>query len=360
MLKSDEADFDFESDDLPTPEAIEDSYLINRHVKGERRYKLHLRRTDHETLTALLDDKPLPMNPSERITENFAFFEDEMKEVDSFLVYRGLRKLIAIDVHLSRGQDDPQMIFESLNSTGLDLTQADLIRNFVLMRQNEGEQTRLYENYWRPIEVAFGAKYGDLPFDKKKTLVDKEGRQVGLDFSPLRLNRFIREQKAWTQEQIEERGMQLANRAIKIWPPLSVEMSVVRTAELEELKANAQRFKIDDLEFGPETRALFDELRKQVCALGADIIELPGPNTVTYRVFDFFVEVIPRRRYLTLNLNLDFEEADDPTERAIDATERAFIVHATETGGVLFRVRETKHIAPAMHLVRQAYENASE
>jgi uncharacterized protein with ParB-like and HNH nuclease domain len=60
---------------------------------------------------------------------------------------------------LTRGQDDPQMIFESLNSTGLDLTQADLIRNFVLMRQEEQLQTRLYEDYWRPIEMAFGARY---------------------------------------------------------------------------------------------------------------------------------------------------------------------------------------------------------
>jgi predicted transport protein len=105
---------------------------------------------------------------------------------------------------------------------------------------------------------------------------------------------------------------------------------------------------------------LFDELHKQVCMLGTDIIELPGPNTVTYRVFDFFVEVIPRRRYLTLNLNLDFAEADDPTGRGIDATKQAFIVHATESGGVLFRVREAGHVAPALHLIRQAYEKASE
>lgn len=165
MRADGEADSDSETGDLPTPEAIEDSYLINRHVRGERRYKLHLRRTDHETLTALLDDKPLPTNPSERIVGNFEFFIEAMKEADPFLVYRGLRKLIAIDVHLSRGQDDPQMIFESLNSTGLDLTQADLIRNFVLMRQNEEKQTQLYENYWRPIEVAFGAKYR-TEFDK--------------------------------------------------------------------------------------------------------------------------------------------------------------------------------------------------
>ena len=62
------------------------------------------------------------------------------------MVYEGIRKLIIVDVSLTRGQDDPQMIFESLNSTGLDLTQADLIRNFVLMRQDDDSQIRLYEN----------------------------------------------------------------------------------------------------------------------------------------------------------------------------------------------------------------------
>ncbi len=53
------------------------------------------------------------------------------------------------------------MIFESLNSTGLDLTQADLIRNFVLMRQDEQVQTQLYQEYWQPIEKAFGREISD-------------------------------------------------------------------------------------------------------------------------------------------------------------------------------------------------------
>src|SRR3954447_20245080 len=57
------------------------------------------------------------------------------------------------------------MIFESLNSTGMDLTQADLIRNFVLMRQDEQAQTQLYQDYWQPIEAAFGTRYRS-DFDK--------------------------------------------------------------------------------------------------------------------------------------------------------------------------------------------------
>jgi predicted transport protein len=209
--------------------------------------------------------------------------------------------------------------------------------------------------------TGYNSEYSDLPFEGKKTLVDKEGRQVGFNFSPLRLNKFIREQAKWTPKEIEDRGGQLASRAVSVWRTLSVDLSSVRAAELEEWRENASKYKIDDLEFGADTRiTLFDELRKRILALGDDIIELAGPNTVTYRVFDFFVQVIPRKRHLTLILNLDFAEADDPSQRAMDATERAFIVHATESGGILFRIEDTEHIDQSMHLIRQAYEKVSE
>jgi uncharacterized protein with ParB-like and HNH nuclease domain len=146
-------------EETPTPEALDDYYLRNRHGKGDRRYKLHLRRADHETLAALLDGKTPGDGSSERIMDNFQFLKENVGNADIQAVYKGIKKLVVVHVCLTRGQDDPQMIFESLNSTGLDLTPADLIRNFVLMRLDEQTQTRLYEDYWQPIEIAFGARY---------------------------------------------------------------------------------------------------------------------------------------------------------------------------------------------------------
>lgn len=61
-----------------------------------------------------------------------------------------------VDIKLKRDQDDPQLIFESMNSTGKELSQADLIRNYILMGLETELQTRLYEIYWRPMEVDFG------------------------------------------------------------------------------------------------------------------------------------------------------------------------------------------------------------
>lgn len=142
-------------EDGPTAKRIEAYFLKNVQEEGTRQYKLMLRREDQTALQALLDGEPVPSNGSSRIQDNFENFLEWMKTADPSDVYKGIGRLIVVDVTLDRLNDDPQMVFESLNSTGVDLSQADLIRNFVLMRVTESEQTRLYEKYWRPIEDLF-------------------------------------------------------------------------------------------------------------------------------------------------------------------------------------------------------------
>ncbi len=78
---------------------------------------------------------------------------------------RGLSKLLIVDVALNRGQDNPQLIFESMNSTGKALSQADLVRNYILMGLAPEHQTRLYDDHWRPMEIAFGQKGYSEYFD---------------------------------------------------------------------------------------------------------------------------------------------------------------------------------------------------
>ena len=70
-----------------------------------------------------------------------------------------------MDISLNRDQDNPQLVFESMNSTGRELTQADLIRNFILMGLEPQVQTALYERYWRPMEVDFGQEAYAKHFD---------------------------------------------------------------------------------------------------------------------------------------------------------------------------------------------------
>jgi len=202
--------------------------------------------------------------------------------------------------------------------------------------------------------TAYNSKYSDRSFAEKKTIQD------GFDHSPLRLNKFIREQKVWTPIEMETRGKDLAAKAVAIWPALVVDVAPVKLAELEERKATAAKYTLDKLEFDAESKAVFELLRPQIVALGDDVVELCGPRSVSYRVFDFFVEVIPRKHRLLMVLNLEYEECDDPTQRVIDATQYAFIPNASENGGVLFSLETNSHVAAAMHVVRQAYEKVSE
>lgn len=589
-----------------TPEELDDYFLRNRHGKADRRHKLHLRRADHETLIALLDGKGMPESASERVRENFLFLRDLVAQADVQTVYTGIKKLVVVDVSLTRGQDDPQMIFESLNSTGVDLTQADLIRNFVLMRLDESSQTQLYEEHWQPIEQAFGRRYrtdfdkfvkdfltlqmrpstplkaaeiyhefrsyfsrtvgkrgvdgilSDLRragtyytafslgqekqpalreaftrlrslvevaspvvmtlydcYDRAKTLSldefveavellesfvfrrsvcdmqtrslgqifasiayritenqplvslkvalyrqgkkrrfpsDVEFREAletrdvydmrtcfylldrlenfskeridtsnfsiehvmpqnedlrpewremlgsdwkvvqetwlhrlgnltltgynstysdrpfsekrtiagGFDDSPLRLNKFIREQSTWDAKAIEQRGKLLAEKAVTVWRPLVVDLLAVKQRELEEHKALAANYRIENLELDDTAKKLLEALRPQIQALGADVVELPNDRSVIYRVFDFFVEIIPRKQRLSLLLNLDFADCEDPSGKARDATEYAFIIGATEAGGVLYNLESQDDVPAAINVVRQAYERVTE
>lgn len=151
-----------------TRKKLTNYYLVNDDEVGDKRYKLQLTRSDKDTLERILEDRPAPKLPSLRVQENLRFFEERIAScgLDPDTIYRGLLKLIIVDISLDRDHDNPQLIFESLNSTGLDLTQADLIRNYVLMGQEPGEQTRLYNDYWFPMEQAFGhSEYAAL-FDR--------------------------------------------------------------------------------------------------------------------------------------------------------------------------------------------------
>jgi len=592
------------SNEESTPEELDDYYLRNRHGRGDRRHKLHLRRADHDTLIALLDGKDIPDTASERVKENFLFLRDLVAQTDVQTVYAGIKKLVVVDVSLTHGQDDPQMIFESLNSTGVDLTQADLIRNFVLMRLDESSQTQLYEEHWQPIEQSFGRRYRS-EFDKfvkdfltlqmrpgtplkaaeiyhefrsyfsrivenrgvsgilrdlrrfgtyytafslgqekqpalkeafarlrslvevaspvvltlydyheraktlsyeefveavellesfvfRRSVCDMQTRSLGQIFaglayritenqpllslkvalyrqgkkrrfpsdaefrealetrdvydmrtcfylldrlenfskeridtsnfsiehvmpqnedlrpewramlgtawqsvqgtwlhrlgnltltgynstysdrpfvekktiaggfndSPLRLNKFIREQSTWDAMTIEQRGKLLAEKAISVWRPLVVDPLAVKQRELEEHKELAANYKIENIELDDVAKNLLETLRPQIQALGADVVELPNARSVIYRVFDFFVEIIPRKQRLNLLLNIDFADCEDPSENVCDATEYAFIIGATEVGGVIFNLDSEKDIPQAIGLVRQAYERA--
>jgi len=151
-----------------TRKKINNYYLFNNEEEGDQRYKIILTQSDKETYIRLIEDRELPSPASKRIADNYRFFRDEIRKsgVDPIEIYQAISRLIIVDVSLDRNYDNPQLIFESLNSTGLDLSQADLIRNYILMGLENETQTRLYIDYWYPMEQSFGRAESDKLFDR--------------------------------------------------------------------------------------------------------------------------------------------------------------------------------------------------
>ncbi len=149
-------------------EEIKEDYLINKHGKKDQRYKLMLTQSDRETLTSLVEGVELPNSASPRVIENYRFFQEQILKsgLDLNNLYQGIGKLIVVDISLDRNYDNPQLIFESLNSTGLDLSQADLIRNYVLMGLKPEEQEKIYHNYWYRMEQSFAQDGSSVYFDR--------------------------------------------------------------------------------------------------------------------------------------------------------------------------------------------------
>ncbi|WQV34738.1 DUF262 and DUF1524 domain-containing protein [Helicobacter pylori] len=140
-------------------EYIEDLYLINGDKDGDKKFKLILSESDKDTLLSLIDEnKRKPSETSVKIMENFKLFEEWISKNTGKLetIFKGLKKLMIVWIALEKGKDDPQLIFESMNSKGIELTQTDLIRNYIIMEtETEEKQKDFYNGYWRAMEEDF-------------------------------------------------------------------------------------------------------------------------------------------------------------------------------------------------------------
>lgn len=132
---------------------ISETYLINKFSPEEEKLKLRPTDNNDRALKYLLrSDANEEYSEFSKLIDNFNYFKGRITEDNYQTVLRGLSKLMFVEVSLDREKDDPQRIFESLNSTGLELAQADLIRNYILMGLNRRDQNKIYQNYWELIE----------------------------------------------------------------------------------------------------------------------------------------------------------------------------------------------------------------
>lgn len=148
-------------------EEIQEIYLHNRHCEEQFKVKLKPIKSDNDQFLALLKDDNDALDEEGHIYINYKLCRQRIEKwvemgISPSEIHTAMEKLEIVEISLTKGEDDPQIIFESINSTGLELSSADLIRNFLLM--NAEKQEELYEKYWLYIEklLKVGTDYTNL------------------------------------------------------------------------------------------------------------------------------------------------------------------------------------------------------
>ena len=144
-----------EADDKRLAEKIEKKFLVDEYQTEDRKLRLKPIKDDCVSFDKLITNDPTEFVESSNITQNYHYFENRIKnikrdEISIDELYEAIFRLEIIDIFLDK-EDNPQLIFESLNSTGLDLTEGDKIRNFILM----GLDAKTQENYYEHKQCIF-------------------------------------------------------------------------------------------------------------------------------------------------------------------------------------------------------------
>ncbi|WQV47758.1 DUF262 and DUF1524 domain-containing protein [Helicobacter pylori] len=285
-----------------------ESYLINSNKDGDKKFRLILSESDKDTLLFLIDkNKRKPSEPSVKIMENFKLFEKWISENTGKLetIVKGLEKLMIVYIALDKEKDDPQLIFESMNSKGIELTQTDLIRNYIIMETEVEKQKDFYNQYWRAMEEDFKQnetlfnrfvrhyltiKTGKIPKIKKvyeafKDYQQKEGIEIEDLLKDLQKYCGYFCQIAFKKE-ADERDKGL-NEALGFL--VDLEMDVVYPLLLE-LYSDYKDGVLSKRDFIPII-ALTESyiFRRTVCGLGAN-----GLN----KIFPSFTKKIDKKQYL--------------------------------------------------------------
>ncbi|TQV61779.1 MAG: DUF262 domain-containing protein [Sulfurovum sp.] len=140
-------------DDTEIKDEILEDFLINKRLDEKNKLKLKPIKKDDEVFKKLLKNDFDTLDTNSNIYKNYNFFKNKIQNFgDCGSLYDGFKKLSIVHIALNRRDDNPQLIFESINSTGVSLSQSDLIRNFLLMDKEADEQIELFEKYWFKIE----------------------------------------------------------------------------------------------------------------------------------------------------------------------------------------------------------------
>jgi len=169
---------------------ITNTLLVNPFKGGDEKYKLFLTQGDRDAFMKLIERSPLGDSVRSRLLDNYAYFKEQITKLDLTLteIYQSIGKLQIVNITLDRNIDDPQAIFESLNSTGMGLSESDLIRNHLLMCLEANKQADIYNTLWHPTELLF-------EYEKASENMDRFFR----DYLTMKLGRIPNRQKVYAE-----------------------------------------------------------------------------------------------------------------------------------------------------------------
>jgi uncharacterized protein with ParB-like and HNH nuclease domain/predicted transport protein len=182
---------------------INENYIVNKFKTGSDKFKLLLTQSDRDTLIKKIEGAPIPDTLKSRVLDNYGLFTDKISkcEITPAELFQAIGRLQLVSITLERGHDDPQAIFESLNSTGMDLKDSDLIRNHLLMGLDSTTQTDVYNDIWRPTELLFD-------YEHQSELLDNFFR----DYLTMKLGRIPRKNEVYKEFREYHNGSRLTVR----------------------------------------------------------------------------------------------------------------------------------------------------
>lgn len=137
---------------------IEEEYLTNKYLDDNSHLKLKPVEHDYEAFYSVMNEMT-DFNKPSKVIDNYQLFQKLIRDshIDSSELYEAMNHFNMVYIELSNdpNEEKPQVIFESLNSTGVSLSPSDLVRNFLLMKLDSQQQSELYKKYWIKIERMF-------------------------------------------------------------------------------------------------------------------------------------------------------------------------------------------------------------
>jgi uncharacterized protein with ParB-like and HNH nuclease domain/predicted transport protein len=185
------------------PNKITDTLLLNQYETGDAKYKLLLTQSDRDAIIKKIEGAPIPDTLKSRVLDNYGFLAVQIAKLEILPsdLYDAIGKLQIVDIVLDRQYDDPQAIFESLNSTGMDLKDSDLIRNYLLMGLDSATQADVYNNIWRPTEQLFD-------YERQSEVLDNFFR----DYLTMKLGRIPKKNEVYKEFRAYHNGSELTIR----------------------------------------------------------------------------------------------------------------------------------------------------